>query len=151
MKNKRYILILFTSVVLLSAIFGVNYINNLPKETTWGEMLNNIFSKKNSTVIGLTITEETPDSYTDVKITDEQTIKDILEGPAMAKLKEADVHLGPDARKYLVIFRTDTGGDSVYMNLSENLIHFHGSGISYETDDDSIFKVIHEAFIINNN
>ena len=150
MKNKRYTLILFTAVVLLSAILGVKYINSLPKETTWGEMITEIFIENNATVIGLTITEETPDSYTHVKITDEQTIKNILEGPAKTKLKEADVHLDL-GKKYLVIFRTDVGGDSVYMEMNENLIHFHGHGFSYETDDDSIFKVIHEAFITNNN
>ncbi|MEZ7173749.1 hypothetical protein [Sporosarcina sp. OR05] len=147
MKNKRHIIILFTAIVLLIAIFGGKYINNLPKETTWGKMITELFGDK--TVIQITITEEKYPDYTTVYITDKQTIKNILEGPAKTKLKESDIHVGPITSKYLLDFRTGYRDRLMYLN--ENLLEFEGQGISYETDDDSVFGVIHEAFITNNN
>ena len=92
MSNKRYIIISFTAVVLLSAILGVKYINNLPKETTNGEFMTEKFGDK--TVKEIRIQEITADSFTEVKITDEQTIRNILDGPANTKLKEA-THIDP--------------------------------------------------------
>ena len=143
MKNKRYIIISFTAVVLLSAILGVKYINNLPEETTYGEFMTEKFGDK--TVKEIRIQEITPDSFTEVEITDEQTIRNILDGPANTKLKEANAYR-PHDRKYLVVFDS-----SVFMHISENLITFDGQVISYDADDDSVFRVIHEAFITNNN
>lgn len=143
-EEKEYIVTSINALLVIFLVIGVSsfhYINNIKEETTWGELITEKFGDRPVEEISI----ETPDFYTRVKITDEQTIKNILEGPAKTKLIEADVYR-PYDRKYLVIF-----GGGVYMHLSENLITFDGRIISYEADDDSVFRVIHEAFITNNN